>query len=81
MEQFDFKEIFRYCKTKDDFYNLGLLTLIEKEGGSRNVFKKMNDARHECVISEEEYNLFNKEISDAYKWYYTVTGRAFAITK
>lgn len=81
MEQFDFKELIRHCKTKDDLNNLGILSLIDKEGGSRNVFKKMNDARYEGVISEEEYNVYNEVINDAFKWYYTLTGRAFAITK
>ena len=81
MEQFDFKEIFKYCKTGDDLSNLGILYLIEKEGGSRNVFKRMNDERSEGVMSEDDYNVCNEVINDAYKWYYTLTGRAFSITK
>lgn len=81
MEQFDFKELIKHCKTKDDLTNLGILSLIDKEGGSRNVFKRMNDERSEGVLSEEDYNVCNEVINDAYKWYYTLTGRAFAITK
>ena len=30
MEQFDFKELIKYCKTIDDFNNLGILALIDK---------------------------------------------------
>ena len=41
----------------------------------------MNDARSEGVMSEDDYNVCNEVINDAYKWYYTLTGRAFAITK
>ena len=81
MEQFDFKELFKHCKTLDDFNNLGILSLIDKEGGSRNFFKKMNEAVSEGVMSEDDYNVWNEVINDAYKWYYTLTGRAFAITK
>ena len=32
-------------------------------------------------MSEDDYNVCNEVINDAYKWYYTLTGRAFAITK
>lgn len=81
MEQFDFKELIKHCKTKDDLTNLGILSLIDNEGGSRNVFKRMNDERSEGVMSEEDYNVCNEVINDAYKWYYTLTGMAFAITK
>ena len=81
MEQFDFKELIKHCKTKDDLTNLGILSLIDEEGGSRNVFKRMNDERSEGVMSEDDYNVCNEVINDAYKWYYTLTGRAFAITK
>ena len=81
MEQFDFKELFKHCKTKDDLTNLGILSLIDKEGGSRNVFKRMNYERSEGIISEDDYNVCNEVINDAYKWYYTLTGRSFAITK
>lgn len=81
MEQFDFKELIKHCKTKDDLTNLGILSLIDKEGGSRNVFKRMNDERSEGIMSEDDYNVCNEVINDAYKWYYTLTGRAFAITK
>ena len=81
MEQFDFKELIKHCKTSDDFNNLGILSLMDKEGGSRNFFKKMNEAVSDGVMSEDDYNVCNEVINDAYKWYYTLTGRAFAITK
>ena len=41
----------------------------------------MNEAISEGVMSEDDYNVCNEVINAAYKWYYTLTGRAFAITK